>query len=135
VPYRPGTLRATGVDGAVCELRTVAEPARLRLTPDRERIARGPGDLSFVTVEVIDADGAVHPSADHSVAFTVAGEGTIAAVGNGDGTSAEAYAGDRRSAYRGRCLVVLKSSGARGEIRLRAEAAGLDAAEATIGVA
>src|SRR6266404_190324 len=65
VPYRPGTLRATGVDGAVCELRTVGEPARLRLTPDRERIARGPGDLSFVTVEVVDGDGLVHPSAGH----------------------------------------------------------------------
>ncbi len=135
VPYRPGTLRATGEDGAVCELRTVGEPARLRLTPDRERIARGPGDLSFVTVEVVDADGLVHPSAGHSISFTVAGEGTIAALGNGDPTSTEAYIGDQRSAYRGRCLVVLKSSGARGEIRLRAEAAGLAAAETTIGVA
>ena len=135
VPYRPGTLRAAGPDGAACELRTAGEPARLRLTPDRDRIARGPGDLSFVTVEIVDADGAVHPDADHAVTFTVTGEGAIAAVGSGDPCSTETYVGDRRSAYRGRCLVVLKSLGVRGEIRLRAQAAGLEPAETAIGVA
>jgi beta-galactosidase len=135
VAYRPGTLRATATDGAVCELRTAGEPAALRLTPDRARIARGPGDLSFVTVEVVDADGRLHPNADRAVTFTVAGEGTIAAVGNGDPASTEPYVGDRRSAYCGRCLAVVKSAGTRGEIRLRAEAEGLAAAETTIGVA
>jgi beta-galactosidase len=135
VPYRPGTLRATGADGAACELRTAGEPARVRLTPDRDRIARGPGDLSFVTVEIVDADGVVHPNADHAVAFTVTGEGAIAAVGSGDPSSTEPYVGECRSAYRGRCLVVLKSSGGRGEIRLHAEAAGLASADAKIGVA
>ncbi|MFL5912477.1 MAG: glycoside hydrolase family 2 TIM barrel-domain containing protein [Gaiellaceae bacterium] len=135
VPYAPGTLRAVGSDGATCEVSTASEPVRIRLTPDRDRIARGPGDLSFVTVEIVDADGSVHPDADRAVTFTVTGEGAIAAVGNGDPRSTEKYVGDRRSAYRGRCLVVLKSLGVRGEIRLRAQAAGLEPADATIGVA
>jgi beta-galactosidase len=135
VPYRPGTLRAIGAEGTVCELRTAGEAARLRLSPDRERIGRDAGDLSFVTVEVVDADGLVHPNAGNAVSFTVEGEGTIAAVGNGDATSTEPYTGDRRSAYRGRCLVVLKSSGARGAIRLRAEATGLAGAETAVVVA
>jgi beta-galactosidase len=135
VPYRPGTLRATDTDGGTCELRTAGEAARVRLTPDRDRIARGPGDLSYVTVEIVDADGAVHPNSDHAITFSVTGEGSIAAVGNGDPCSKEAYVGNRRSAYRGRCLVVLKSLGARGEIRLHAETAGLAAADTMIGVA
>ena len=135
VPYRPGTLRAIGAEGTVCELRTAGEAARLRLSPDRERIGRDAGDLSFVTVEVVDADGLVHPNAGNAVSFTVEGEGTIAAVGNGDATSTDPYTGDRRSAYRGRCLVVLKSSGARGAIRLRAEATGLAGAETAVVVA
>ena len=132
MPYQPGTLRAIGADGAVCELTTAGEAARLRLAPDRERIGREAGDLSFVAVEVVDGDGRVHPNAGNAVSFTVEGEGTIAAVGNGDPTSTEPYTGDRRSAYRGRCLVVLKSSGARGAIRLRAEATGLAGAETVI---
>src|SRR5437773_8808679 len=99
VPYRPGTLRAVGSDGAGRELRTAGEPARLRLTPDRDRIGRD-GDLSFVTVEVVDADGLLHPNAEHAVSFAVEGAGTIAAVGSGDPVSTELYVGDRRSAYR-----------------------------------
>jgi len=139
VPYRPGTVRAVGSNGdrrvAECELTTVREPAGLRLTPDRDRIRRDPGDLSFVTVEVVDAAGLVHPNAEHTVSFTVEGAGTIAAVGNGDPMSTEPYTGDRRSAHRGQCLVVLKSRGERGEIRLRAEADGLASAETAIRVA
>ncbi len=138
VPYRPGTLRAVGSSGdrdlAECELASAGEPAALRLMPDSDRIRRDPGGLSFVTVEVVDAAGLLHPNADHTVRFAVEGVGSIAAVGSGDPASSEPYTGDRRSAYRGRCLVVLKSGGERGEIRLRAEAEGLAAAETAIRV-
>jgi beta-galactosidase len=77
----------------------------------------------------------VHPNAGHTVSFAVEGAGTIAAVGNGDPVSTEPYTGERRSAHRGRCLVVLKSEGERGEVRLRAEAEGLAGAETAIRVA
>jgi beta-galactosidase len=133
-PYRPGTLRAVGSDGAGGELRTAGEPARLRLTPDRDRIGRD-GDLSFVTVEVVDADGLLHPNAGHAVSFAVEGAGRIAALGSGDPISTEPYVGDRRSAYRGRCLVVLQAGDGRGQILLRAEAEGLVGAETTVRVA
>jgi beta-galactosidase len=133
VPYRPGTLRAVGSNpSAECELRTAGEPARLRLTPDRDGIRRD--DLSFVTVEVVDADGLMHPNADHTVSLAVEGVGAIAAVGSGDPVSTEPFRGERRSVYRGRCLVVLRSRGEPGEIRLRAEADGLLGAEAAVRV-
>jgi beta-galactosidase len=139
VPYRPGTLRATGATGgrevASAELRTAGKADRLRLTPDRDRIRSDPDDLSYVTVEVLDADGLVHPAAAHTVRFAVEGAGTLAAVGNADPQSTERYFGDSRSAYRGRCLAVLRSRGERGELRLRAEANGLAAAETRIEVA
>jgi beta-galactosidase len=139
VPYRAGTLRAVGSRSgrhvAECELRTVGEPARIRLEPDRDTLRSDTHDLAFVTVEVMDADGLTHPNADHTISFTVDGEGAIAAVGNGDPVSTERYVGDRRSAHKGRCLVVVKSLGGRGEIRLHAEAAGLAAAETAIRVA
>jgi beta-galactosidase len=124
VPYRPGTLRAVGSQpSAECELRTVGEPARIRLTPDRGTIRSD--DLSFVTVEVVDGDGLLHPNARHVISFTVDGNGEIAAVGNGDPASTEPFCRTRRSVHKGRCLVVLRSRGERGEIRLRAEAGGL----------
>jgi beta-galactosidase len=135
VPYRPGTLLVVGSGpDAQLELRTAGAPAAVRLTPDREVLRRDVDDLSFVTVEVVDESGLAHPNADRLVSFTVEGVGTIAAVGNGDPVSTESYRGDRRSAYRGRCLVVLRSSGEPGAIRLRAEAEGLTAGETEVRV-
>ncbi len=132
VPYRPGTLQAVGSKPvAECELRTVGEPAGIRLTADRHTV-RG-DDLSFIAVEVVDSEGLLHPNADHTISFTVDG-GEIAAVGNGDPAGTEPYRGYRRSVHRGRCLVVLRSRGEPGEILLRAEARGLAAGETAVRV-
>jgi beta-galactosidase len=138
VPYEPGVLRAVGYrDGqqaAACEVETVGDPAGIRLVPDRSTLGGEAGDLSFVTVEIVDSQGRVHPAAAQTVFFTVQGPGTLAAVGNSNPVSTEHYRGNQRSAYRGRCLVVVKGQGEPGTIRLRAMADGLDAAEVTIQV-
>jgi len=141
VPYEPGILKAVGyTDGrtrpqrpvAECQVKTVGAPLGIRLTPDRSTIEAEPGDLSFVTVEIVDGEGLVHPRAGHTIFFTVKGEGIIAAVGSGDPLSIEGYRGNQRKVYRGRCLVVVKSRGTPGEIHLRAQADGLDGAEVVI---
>jgi beta-galactosidase len=138
VAYEAGVLRAVGSTGgakvAERQLRTAGAPAAIRLTPDRDTIGAGPGDLAFVAVEIVDEEGLMHPGADHAVFFTTQGEGAIAAVGNGNPVSTEPYRGNRRSAFRGRCLVVVKSLGEAGEIRLRAQADGLEGAEVVIRV-
>jgi beta-galactosidase len=132
-PYKPGVLKAVGYAGdqpvAECQVKTVGAPAQIRLTPDRSSIKAEPGDLCYVTVEIVDREGLVHPNADHEIFFTVQGEGEIAAVGSGNPVSTERYRGNRRRAHRGRCLVVVKSQGGAGEIRLHAQADGLDGAE------
>jgi beta-galactosidase len=134
VPYRPGTLRAVALQPqAERELRTVADPAAIRLTPDRDTVRRD--DLSFISVEVVDEDGLTHPNANQSISFAVEGAATIAAVGSGDPVSTEPFRGHRRAAYRGRCLVVLRSGAAPGEILLRADAEGLQGAETVVHVA
>ena len=129
VPYAPGTLKAIGYIGgkrvAEAEIKTVAAPAAIRLTPDRASCSARPGDLIYVTVEVVDQEGRVDPTADHLIRFTIQGAGSIAAVGSSNPKSTEIYRGDQRQAFRGRCLVVLKSNGEPGEIVLHARAEGL----------
>ena len=138
VPYQAGTLRAVGYEGhsqaAAWELHTVGAPAGIRLSPDRDELQAKAGELSYVTVEVVDGEGRLHPNADHELFFTVQGPATIAAVGNGNPVSEEPYGGHARRAYGGRCLVVVQSTGEPGTIRLRAQADGLDEAEVTIRV-
>jgi beta-galactosidase len=135
VLYEPGVLCAVGYrDQQSCaqfELRTAAAPASIRLEPDRPTI-RAEGDICYVTVQIVDGAGVVHPTADNLVTFSIEGPGALVAVGNANPVSTEHYVGNRRSAFRGRCLAVVASTGEPGEIRFRAEAAGLTGAEAVI---
>jgi beta-galactosidase len=136
VPYAPGELKCVGYCDeqatVECELKTAGPATQLRLTPDRSAIQAQAGDLCYVTVEVVDAEGRMHPDADGEVYFTVKGEGSLAAVGNADQQSTERYRGNQRKTYRGRCLAVVKSNGKPGEIHLCAQADGLEGSEIII---
>jgi beta-galactosidase len=136
VAYELGALKAVGyLDGkptAEKELKTVGTPAAIRLTPDRTPILAQPDDLCYVTVEVIDENGNVHPNADDNISFTASGTGEIAAVGSANPVSTEMYRGNQRRVFRGRCLVVLKSNGTAGKMHLSAQADGLDSAKLTV---
>jgi beta-galactosidase len=139
VPYSPGTLKAVGVigDRVVAEsiLTTAGQPARLRLTADRTTIQADGQDLSFVTVEAVDAEGRLQPNADQEVQFAISGPGVIAAVGNGDGKDGESYQGNKRRLFQGRALVVLRTSKEGGTIRLKATAPGLSDAGVALATA
>ena len=136
VPYAPGTLKAVGLRGdrVVAEsiLSTAGATARLRLSPDRPIVHADGQDLSFITVEAVDAEGRVQPNSDQEVQFAVSGPGSIAAVANADGRDSDSYQGTRRKLYQGRALVVIRTSKKGGPIQLSAKAEGLSDAAVTI---
>src|SRR6185437_914589 len=74
VPYTSGTLKAVGVnddrEAATDVLQTVGNAAKLRLTADRKILQADGGDLSFITVEALDAQGRLQPNATAEVKFT-----------------------------------------------------------------
>jgi beta-galactosidase len=131
VPYAPGTLKAVGLRGdrvvAESVLITAGKPAQLRLTADRAVLQADGQDLSFITVEALDADGRFQPDAEQEVQFAISGPGTIAAVGNGDGQDSATYQGDRRKLFQGRALVLVRTSKLSGPIHLTAASSGLNA--------
>jgi len=128
VAYVPGTLTATGFDGAGRVLATrsfvTAGPAaRLRLTADRTKISPSRADLSYVVAEVVDAHGVLVTCANESlgspcvpptIRFTLEGDGEIAAVGSADPIDPSSfYAADADSAmprksYRGRATAIVR---------------------------
>jgi beta-galactosidase len=106
--------------------RACARPERPRasvLSLDRDTLSDDPGDVALVTLEILDSAGTVVPDADPVVRFTVTG-GTIVAVDNGNLQDLDPYHADRRHAFNGRGLVILRAAQA-GEVRLTAEAEGL----------
>ena len=137
VPYAPGVLRAVGKrrDGASCRedlVRTAGTPAAIRLAVDRDTISAVPGDVAHVTFEIVDSAGTVVPTAGDLVRFTVAG-GSILAVDNANLQDHDPYRADRRHAFNGRGLAILRAAQA-GIIRVSASADGLRDANVTIQV-
>ena len=124
VAYTPGTIkivsRKDGKRVLEKEIHTAGPPAKLRLTADRSEIYADGSDLSFVTVEILDADGNLCPNANDLVKFDVKGAGFIAGVDNGSPTSLESFKASQREAFYGKCLVVLQNNGEIGPIKLNA---------------
>jgi beta-galactosidase len=137
VPYQPGILRAVaykdGSQVAVDEVHTAGPAARIRLIPDRSRIAADGSDLSFITVRLEDKDGNLCPLAGDIVHFEVNGAGRIEAVDNGSAATTESFQADHRKAFNGLALLIVRSrAGEGGEIRVTATSDGLESASATV---
>jgi len=129
VPYQKGTLEAKGyINGkevTASTLKSAGQVARMKLTADRSTLKADNQDLSYVTIELIDADGNVNPVADSLVTFKIQGEGSLIAVANSNPMSTESFQRDYRKAWRGHCLAILKSGKNAGTIRLTAQIDGL----------
>ncbi len=129
VCYQPGEIVAVGYtedqESGRARLVTAAEPAGLRLTPDRAILHSSFGDLAYVTVEVVDQAGVVVRHAAHEVTLDIAGAVELIAVGTANPVSEELYVGNTRKAYEGRLAAVVRTNGEAGDVVLRAQAAGL----------
>jgi beta-galactosidase len=132
-PYQPGVLRAVAYQGgaqvAADEVHTAGAPARIRLIPDRAKIHADGQDLSFITVRIEDQEGNLCPLADNLVQFKLDGAGRIEAVDNGNAATTEPFHADRRKAFSGMALLIVRSyAGREGSIQVEATSQGLQAA-------
>ena len=138
VVYQPGEVkvvaRKDGNKVGEKSIRTAAQPHHLRLTPDRTSLIADGRNLAFVTVEVLDEDNNLCPLADNQVFFTLEGAATIEGVDNGLQTSLERFQDNKRHAFNGKCLVVLKANKQPGSVSLKARAVGLQDAQITLNV-
>ena len=131
IPFTPGTLKAisrtAGKEVLVKEVKTARAPAKLVVTADRSDIKADGNDLSFLTVDLVDANGVIVPNADNLVKFQLEGSGTIAGVDNGDPVSHESFKAPQRKAFHGKCLVIVQSGEKPGIVKLTASTEGLPA--------
>lgn len=136
VPYQAGTLKAVGYTGkksvSVAELKTAAESAAIRMTPDRTLLKANNADLCYIAVELTDGKGVRNPRAENLVNFEIEGPGTIVGVGNANPVSLESYTLPQRKAWQGRCLVIIKSGHTPGKIVLKAKAEGVGMGETSV---
>lgn len=117
VPYEAGTLRAEA-GGKSVTLSTAGEPARLRLTVDRSIINADGQDLAFVTVEVVDSEGRICPEASIPCNAVLKGQGQLLAFASADLKDREPATSASVTTWKGRALLVVRSSEGKGRIQL-----------------
>lgn len=136
VPFSPGTLMAVsrkdGKEVMTEGLRTAGRPARIRLTADRSKIKADGKDISFITVELLDKNGTVIPTANQHVLFTITGKARMVGTDNGDENEHASLKLPERSLFNGKCVVIVQSTKSSGEATLRAVVSGLQAQEIKI---
>ena len=138
VPYQSGSLKAVNIENGKetdsIEFKTTGLPKRIRMTADRTIINGSRNDLSYVMVDVVDDNDQIVPTAGIQVKFSVAGAGEILAVGNADPTDISGFQKPEKKTFRGKCLVIIRSTGTTGIINLRGIATGLSEGQITITV-
>jgi beta-galactosidase len=136
VPYEPGKLEAIGktADGRTVSfaVQTAGSPAKISLSPDKKVLKANRQDLSYVSVQLLDANGIPVPFAGNNISFEVSGAGKLAAVGNGDQQSHTPLKGNRMEAWQGKCLAIIQSANRKGAIIITARSAGLPVATAVL---
>ncbi len=138
VPYQAGELKAIGYNGKksvnTAILNTTGEPAQIKIAADRTELIANGQDLSYITVELVDSKGLRNPKAENLVRFEIEGPGAIVGIGNANPVSTESYQQPQRKAWKGRCLVVVKSGKNDGTTNLKATADGLPPASVQINI-
>jgi beta-galactosidase len=136
VPFTPGSLSARGYESGqlVAEdtLHTAGAARRLQLIAEQDfaapplAVARDAAadasafdSLSFVRIEVVDAQGILVPDAADLVAVIVSGAGSMAALDNGNTSDPTPFTSPVRKVSGGRALLMLRSRapGAPGALR------------------
>jgi beta-galactosidase len=139
VPYEAGKLEAVASNGgkevARFAVETTGEPAALKLIADRAVLAGDGEDAEPITVEAVDAQGRVVPTANLAVQFQLDGPGAIIGLNNGNPNCHEPEKGTAHSLFNGLGQVIVQSGyGGSGPLMLQAIADGLAPAEVGIDV-
>ncbi len=136
VPYHPGILKAVGYsDGEKVNetvLRTAKTVSQIQLSADRKVIHANGQDLSYITVVLNDANGIRNPDAENLLSFRLKGPGEIIGIGNANPVNTESYQDLQHKAWKGRCLVIVKSKKKAGNLKLTVASKGLPTASVSI---
>ena len=137
VEFEPGEITAIaykeGQEIMRHTRRTASEPTAVTLTADRTQIEADGYDLSYITIDAVDAEGNFAPTAMNQLRFSVEGEGELVGVDNGNAAGTECLKGSSIKLFNGKALAIVRSlRGHTGTITLHVEGDGLQPAEITV---
>jgi len=135
VIYEPGTLEAIGYKKGrkiTSKIETTGLAQNIILTPDKTILTADGKDATVINVSFTDDQGREMPIADNRVRFYLTGDAKIIGVGNGDPSSHEpdkcTNGTWQRSAFNGKCQVIIQAGKSIGNATLEAKSNGLNSA-------
>lgn len=139
VRYHPGTIRAVAYDDggravAWDSHTSFGDSRMIRLTPDRQCLQAGSGELCFLTIETLDGKGNPVENAADYVRVDVQGSGRLVGTDNGDSTDYDSYQSCCRRLFSGKLLAVIGAGEEEGVILVRVDGNGLKPALLSIPV-
>ena len=150
VAYEKGTISAKAYDESGKEITdfegtasvsTPDAPAKLVVSKDKESITADGSSLSYISVDVTDANGNPDTTATNNIRFTLTGDGEIVGVDNGDQATVSKYqqasvltgtTSANINAYAGKALVIVRSTNKAGNFTVKAESDSLTGGEAVV---
>lgn len=134
--FEEGTLEAVGRNrnGESCtfKLCTASQPAKLIMNTDYTQLKADGQDLAHIEIQVVDNNGNHVYLSDNNIKLSIEGTGELIGIENGDPQDLEPYSSRTRKAYHGRLLAYVRTTTLPGEIRIKAEAEGLNTVEIVI---
>jgi hypothetical protein len=127
LPYQPGTLRAEGGEETV-SLQTADEVKAIRLTADRTTLKADGQDLAFIAIELTDGNGIVNCTSNNELTVSVSGPITLIGFGNADIKDCDRSTDSTHRAWKGRALLVVRSTGKKGKATITVQGKGLKTA-------
>ncbi len=100
VPYEAGTIEAKGYDKegnlltnteGRSSVTTYGEVSTVDLSADKTTINADGYDLSYITVDLVDADGNIASGANNKLTYTLEGNGKIVGLDNGNAADTDRY--------------------------------------------
>lgn len=136
VPYEAGTLEAVAYRGgrelARRQLTTAGEPAAIRLTPEGKAGGSTRGDVTYVSIEVVDAQGNRVPNVETGLQLSITGPAELVGFGSANPFAVGGFQSTSTKTYDGRAQVILRGAGRTGRVRLEVGGQGLKAGVATL---
>lgn len=137
VCYEPGTLRAISAhcDGNSQASRLVTPDVstlQLRLTPDRSDLTADGQDLSYVLIELVDAQGRLIPETGRQVSLFPSPSQQLAGSGNAQPDDMQSFGSLTPTLFRGQAMAIVRATKTPSKMLLKVTSAGLKEQSVTI---
>ena len=132
VLYEPGTLEAIAYKKGkkiTSKIETTEQASQVVIATDKTILYADGKDVTVINISILDEKGREVPTANNIITFTVSNNAKIIGVGNGDPSSHEPDKCKtnswQRSAFNGKCQVIIQASKNSGEVKFEAKSNGL----------